>query len=152
MQISRFAFRLEEVTSAAFLVHTEHRYKNKQDRTPERSRLLPRGYKGQGSAHPSSLGSWKCHASMLCALNKKMAPYHWPRSARSLTGFSQTQHQLPPAMADKTEDRKSHSSTPGFRSLSSYGQKGHKNEAGGSWGLKLWVEILCERKVIWTMH
>ena len=131
MQISRFAFRLEEVTSAAFLVHTEHRYKNKQDRTPERSRLLPRGYKGQGSAHPSRLGSWKCHASMLCALNKKMAPYHWPRSARSLTGFSQTQHQLPPAMADKTEDRKQHRDSEVYQVTVKKGTRMRLEDPGG---------------------
>ena len=57
-----------------------------------------------------------------------------------------------PEMPDKTEGRISHSSAPGFRSLPSYSQKGHKNEAGGSWGLKLQVEILCERKVSGTMQ
>lgn len=55
-------------------------------------------------------------------------------------------------MPDKTESRISHSSTPGFRSLPSYSHNGHKNEAGGSWGLKLQVEILCERKVSGTMQ
>lgn len=83
-----------------------------------------------------------CIHAGVCALNKRMAAYCWSASARSLRGSLRPTTSSSPEMPDKTEGRISHSSAPGFRSLPSHSQKGHKNEAGGSWGLKLQVEIL----------